>query len=137
MTDGLYIGAAREGGARVFLDTDHLTTHAICLGMTGSGKTGLGIVTLEELARRGIPLLIIDLKGDMLNLLLNFPNLSPSEFEPWLPPDNRASEDATTAAAEQATLWKKGLNSSGLDGTDVAAVSQGVRWRVAGHPEPS
>lgn len=130
MTDGLYIGAAREGGARVLLDTDHLTTHAVCLGMTGSGKTGLGIVTLEELARRGIPLLIIDLKGDMLNLLLNFPNLSPSEFEPWLAPDARASEDSATAATEQATLWRKGLNRSGLHGSDVAAVAQGVRWRL-------
>ncbi len=130
MTDGLYVGAALEGGARVFLDADHLTTHAVCLGMTGSGKTGLGIVTLEELARRGTPLLIIDLKGDMLNLLLNFPNLSSAEFEPWLAPDTKASKDSTTAAAEQAALWKKGLNGCGLDGTDVAAVAQGVRWRL-------
>ena len=54
---------------------DHLTTHAVCLGMTGSGKTGLGIVALEELARRRVPLLVIDLKGDMVDLLLNFPDL--------------------------------------------------------------
>ncbi|MCK5378183.1 MAG: DUF87 domain-containing protein [Acidobacteria bacterium] len=130
MTDGLYIGAAREGGARVFLDTNHLTTHAICLGMTGSGKTGLGIVTLEELARRGVPLLIIDLKGDMLNLLLNFPDLSPPDFEPWLPPDAKTSEASATAAAKQAALWRKGLKSSGLEGSDVAAVARGVRWQL-------
>ncbi|MEN8165100.1 MAG: DUF87 domain-containing protein, partial [Acidobacteriota bacterium] len=130
MTDGLYVGAAREGGARVFLDTDHLTTHAVCLGMTGSGKTGLGIVTLEELARQGVPLLIIDLKGDMLNLLLNFPDLSPLDFEPWLPPDAKASEDPATLAAEQASLWRKGLEGSGLDGNDIAAVGRGVRWRL-------
>ncbi len=128
MTDGLYIGTAREGGARVSLDTDHLTTHAVCLGMTGSGKTGLGIVALEELARRGVPLLIIDLKGDMLDLLLNFPDLSPLDFQPWLPPDAKASEDSAAVAAKQAALWSKGLKSSGLDGTDVAAVAQGVRW---------
>ncbi len=130
MTNGLYIGTAREGGARISLDTDHLTTHAVCLGMTGSGKTGLGIVALEELARRGVPLLIIDLKGDMLDLLLNFPDLSPSDFEPWLPPDAKASEDPATVAAKQAALWSKGLKNSGLDGTDVAAVAQGVRWQL-------
>lgn len=130
MPDGLYVGTAREGGARVSLDTDHLTTHAVCLGMTGSGKTGLGIVALEELARRGVPLLIIDLKGDMLDLLLNFPDLSPSDFEPWLPPDAKASEDPESVAIKLAALWSKGLKDSGLDGTDVAAVAEGVRWQL-------
>ena len=130
MTDGMYIGTAREGGARVFLETDHLTTHAVCLGMTGSGKTGLGIVALEELARQRVPLLIIDLKGDMLNLLLNFPNLSPSDFEPWLPPDTRASENTAAVAAQQAAVWQKGLAGSGLDGDDIAAVANGVQWHL-------
>lgn len=130
MTDGMYLGAAREGGARVFLDADHLTTHAVCLGMTGSGKTGLGIVALEELARRRVPLLIIDLKGDMLNLLLNFPNLSPSDFEPWLPPDAGSAGETASIAAQQATLWKNGLEGSGLDGDDIAAVKNGVRWNL-------
>lgn len=130
MSDGLYLGTAREGGARVLLDIDHLTTHAVCLGMTGSGKTGLGIVALEELARRGIPMLIIDLKGDMLNLLLNFPDLSPAQFEPWLPPDSKTSGDTSEAANAQAELWRKGLQGCGLDGSDVAAVGRGVRWRL-------
>ncbi len=58
----LYLGSEIDGIDRVHLDMDHLTTHAVCLGMTGSGKTGLGIVALEELARRKIPLLIIDPK---------------------------------------------------------------------------
>ena len=130
MTDGLYIGAGLVDGARVLLDADHLTTHAVCLGMTGSGKTGLGIVTLEELATRGTPLLIIDLKGDMLNLLLNFPKLSPRDFEPWLPQDAKTSGDGATAAVKLAKLWQSGLNGSGLDGADVAAVAQGVQWQL-------
>ena len=81
----MYIGRTLDGGANVTLDMDHLTTHAVCFGMTGSGKTGLGIVALEELARSGIPLLVIDLKGDMVNLLLNFPELAPGDFAPWIP----------------------------------------------------
>ncbi len=83
----MYIGRTLDGGANVTLDMDHLTTHAVCFGMTGSGKTGLGIVALEELARSGIPLLVIDLKGDMVNLLLNFPELAPGDFAPWIPGD--------------------------------------------------
>ena len=82
----LYVGTEIDGERRVTLDADHLTTHAVCVGMTGSGKTGLGIVALEELARRGISLLVVDLKGDMVDLLLNFPSFSPAEFEPWHPP---------------------------------------------------
>jgi len=64
----LFLGTALDGTGSVRLDMDHLTTHAVCLGMTGSGKTGLGIVALEELARRGVSQLIIDLKGDMVDL---------------------------------------------------------------------
>ncbi len=83
----LYLGNEIEGNEPVTLDMDHLTTHAVCVGMTGSGKTGLGIVVLEELARRGVSLLVIDLKGDMVDLLLNFPSLAGEDFAPWLPPD--------------------------------------------------
>ncbi|HSO23699.1 MAG TPA: helicase HerA-like domain-containing protein, partial [Chondromyces sp.] len=79
---GLYLGTALDGDGPVTLDPDHLTTHAVCVGMTGSGKTGLGIVALEELARRGVSLLIIDLKGDMVDLLLNFPSLEAAAFAP-------------------------------------------------------
>ena len=65
-------------------DAKDLTTHAVCLGMTGSGKTGLGIGLLEEAAIDGIPVIVIDPKGDLGNLLLTFPNLSPADFEPWV-----------------------------------------------------
>ncbi|MDD3617872.1 MAG: DUF87 domain-containing protein, partial [Desulfobulbaceae bacterium] len=62
----------------------HLTTHAAILGMTGSGKTGLGIGLLEEAAMDRIPALVIDPKGDMANLLLTFPEMRPEDFKPWL-----------------------------------------------------
>ncbi len=62
----------------------NLTTHAVCLGMTGSGKTGLGIALLEEAALEKIPAIIIDPKGDVSNLLLIFPELSAEEFRPWV-----------------------------------------------------
>jgi hypothetical protein len=126
----LFLGDDLNDGSRIGLDADHLTTHAVCLGMTGSGKTGLGIVALEELARRGVPLLVVDLKGDMVNLLLSFPSLEPSDFEPWLTDDMVAGRDRAAVAAEQATLWRDGLERSGLGSADVAAVRDGVRWQL-------
>jgi len=120
----LFLGTGLADGSRAILDMDHLTTHAVCVGMTGSGKTGLGIVALEELARRGVPLLIIDLKGDMVNLLLNFPELAPDDFAPWLPPDARGS------AAEQAAAWRYGLEGAGLGPRDLSAVANGVGWQI-------
>jgi hypothetical protein len=128
--DRLYIGTALGGGGRAELDADHLTTHAACLGMTGSGKTGLGIVVLEELARRRVPLLIVDLKGDMVNLLLNFPSLLPEDFEPWLPADAVEDRDRREVAVEQAELWRSGLHRCGLASEDLEAVSSGVAWQL-------
>jgi hypothetical protein len=98
--------------------------------MTGSGKTGLGIVVLEELARRGIPLLVVDLKGDMVNLLLNFPSLSPKDFEPWLPADAVEGRDRGEVAVEQAEFWRSGLERSGLGPEDLEAVRSGVAWQL-------
>lgn len=128
MSDGgLFLGTALDGDQRVTLDPDHLTTHAVCVGMTGSGKTGLGIVALEELARRGVSLLIIDLKGDMVDLLLNFPSLEAAAFAPWLPPD---ASGAGADGAAQAELWRRGLEGAGLGPEDMRAVQQGVRWQL-------
>ncbi len=126
----MYIGRTFDGGSEVTLDMDHLTTHAVCFGMTGSGKTGLGIVALEELARVGVPLLVIDLKGDMVNLLLNFPDLLPEDFEPWIPRDQVGPEGRHAAAAVQARIWSEGLSGSGLGSPDLTAVQTGVRWQL-------
>ena len=77
----------------VHYDARDLTTHAVCLGMTGSGKTGLGVILLEEAALDGVPSLVIDPKGDMTNLLLTFPDLRPEDFRPWVNPDDARRKD--------------------------------------------
>src|SRR5215216_5114951 len=68
----------------VLYDSSDLTTHAVCVGMTGSGKTGLCLALLEEAALNGIPAIAIDPKGDLGNLLLAFPKLRPEDFRPWV-----------------------------------------------------
>jgi hypothetical protein len=97
--------------APVNYDARDLTTHAVCVGMTGSGKTGLCIGLLEEAALDGVPALIIDPKGDLTNLLLTFPDLLPSDFLPWINLDDaRRKGLAPQQYAEQtAETWGKGL----------------------------
>jgi len=92
-------------------DSRDLVTHAVCVGMTGSGKTGLCLALLEEAAMDGIPAIIIDPKGDLGNLMLTFPDLTPEEFLPWINPDDAARKNQTPAeyAAGQATMWEQGL----------------------------
>ncbi len=92
-------------------DSDDLTTHAVCVGMTGSGKTGLCLSLLEEAALDGIPAIAIDPKGDLGNLLLAFPNLAPSDFRPWIDESEAARKQMSPDdfAAAQAELWRNGL----------------------------
>ncbi len=92
-------------------DARDLTTHAVCVGMTGSGKTGLCIGLLEEAAMDKVPALIIDPKGDMTNLLLQFENLSPEEFAPWINADDAARKGLSVEEYTKATAdkWKNGL----------------------------
>ena len=99
----------------VHYDARDLTTHAVCLGMTGSGKTGLGVILLEEAALDGVPSLVIDPKGDMTNLLLTFPDLLTEDFAPWINPDDarRKDMDQESYAASMANLWRKGLAGTG------------------------
>ena len=94
-------------------DAKDLTTHAVCVGMTGSGKTGLCVGLLEEAAIDGIPALIIDPKGDMGNLMLNFPDLKPADFRPWVDPSAAARKGMTVDqyAKNRADLWRGGLKS--------------------------
>src|SRR5258708_16186167 len=85
----------------VLYDSKDLVTHALCVGMTGSGKTGLGIAVIEEAAIDGVPVIVIDPKGDLTNLLLTFPNLRPDDFVPWINEDEarRAGKSPAEFAA--------------------------------------
>jgi hypothetical protein len=96
-------------------DSKDLVTHAVCVGMTGSGKTGLCIGLLEEAAIDGIPALIIDPKGDLANLMLNFPQLRGEDFAPWINEDDARKKGLSPAdyATQQAEMWKKGLGDWG------------------------
>src|SRR6266542_2217443 len=101
---------AAKPGILLYVSAD-LVTHAVCVGMTGSGKTGLCIALLEEAAIDGIPAIVIDPKGDLGNLLLTFPELRPEDFAPWINEDDAWKENLSVAdaAAKQAGLWRSGL----------------------------
>ncbi len=105
----------------VLLDSRDLTTHGVIIGMTGSGKTGLGIGLLEEAAIDGIPVIAIDPKGDLGNIMLTFPDLQPRDFRPWVDVQAAAvaNQNPDEFAAAQAGLWKKGLADWGQDGQRI------------------
>src|SRR6187549_1851159 len=92
----------------VLYDSKDLVTHAMCVGMTGSGKTGLGITLIEEAAIDGVPVLAIDPKGDLANLLLTFPRLDAAEFLPWIDPAEAAARKLSVEehAAAEAERWR-------------------------------
>ncbi|MBP6298717.1 MAG: DUF87 domain-containing protein, partial [Anaerolineae bacterium] len=107
----------------VYYDSRDLTTHAVVLGMTGSGKTGLCITMLEEAILDDLPAIIIDPKGDITNLLLSFPDMNQAEFEPWVNVDDarRANMSVQQFASDEARRWKSGLSDWGI-------VPDRVRW---------
>src|SRR5690242_1381262 len=112
----------------ILYDSKDLVTHAVCVGMTGSGKTGLCIGLLEEAAIDGIPAIAIDPKGDIANLLLTFPELRPADFRPWINEDEARTKGLTADeyAAKQAELWKNGLASFGEDGARIKKLKDAV-----------
>jgi hypothetical protein len=105
----------------VLYDSKDLTTHGVIIGMTGSGKTGLGIGLLEEAAMDRIPVIAIDPKGDLANLLLTFPDLAPSDFRPWINEDTARQKgmDPDAFAAQQAEQWRQGLADWHQDGERI------------------
>ncbi|MGA7992463.1 MAG: helicase HerA-like domain-containing protein [Thermoanaerobaculia bacterium] len=117
----LFLGRAvdpatgKTGGEDFRLEASDLTTHGLIVGMTGSGKTALGIVLIEELLQRGVPVLAVDPKGDLGNLLLDFPTLAPEEFAPFVDPSAGTPES-------EAKKWTDGLAGWGLGPADVRAL---------------
>ncbi|MEM7034805.1 MAG: DUF87 domain-containing protein [Chloroflexota bacterium] len=113
-------------------DPDDLTTHAVVVGMTGSGKTGLCLDLMEEAALNNLPAILIDPKGDITNLLLHFPELLPADFEPWINPDNarRAGKTVGETAAETASLWKNGLAGWGIESDRIQNLKDSVHRAI-------
>ncbi|HVH17800.1 MAG TPA: DUF87 domain-containing protein, partial [Myxococcota bacterium] len=119
--------------APLLYDAKDLTTHAVIVGMTGSGKTGLAISLLEEAVLDGIPVVAIDPKGDLPNLLLSFPELRPQDFRPWIDAASaaRAGRTPDDEAAAVAKRWREGLASWGQDGARIArfaSASERIVW---------
>ena len=133
-TGTFYLGRTLSPVAKqqLFYDSKDLTTHAVCVGMTGSGKTGLGIVILEEAALNKIPAIIIDPKGDLGNLLLTFPELSPQEFQPWVDEAEAERQGMSVAAYAEsiAKTWKEGLAAWGEDAERIQKLKSMVEMDI-------
>jgi len=133
-----YLGKEYDGEARQILDNlilydaRDLTTHALCVGMTGSGKTGLCVSLLEEAALDGIPAIIIDPKGDMPNLMLRFPKLAPKDFRPWIDDGaaTRAGQTPDEFAATTAKQWREGLAGWGQTPERIRRLSEACDMRI-------
>ncbi len=116
----------------VLYDSKDLNTHAVIIGMTGSGKTGLGISLLEEALIDNIPVIAIDPKGDLPNLLLNFPDFKPDDFRPWINEQDALNKGLTPEkyAAKQAEMWQKGLASWDQEPERVARLRSAAEYAV-------
>ncbi len=133
-----YLGRRYDADAKsptselVLYDSKDLVTHALCVGMTGSGKTGLGVAVIEEAAIDAVPVIVIDPKGDLTNLVLTFPELSAGDFQPWVNEDDarRAGKDVQTFASEQAERWKKGLADWGEDGARIQRLKDSAEFTI-------
>jgi Helicase HerA, central domain len=111
----------KRNGEPVLLEAADLTTHGVIVGMTGSGKTRLSVVLIEEVLLAGIPTLVIDPKGDLGNPLLTFPELKPEDFAPWV-----ESGDP----AEVATQWSEGLASWGIEPSRIAQLRDAAEFTI-------
>ncbi|MFO0774754.1 MAG: ATP-binding protein [Nitrospiraceae bacterium] len=133
-----YLGRPYDLAARtpkpgfLLYDSKDLVTHAVCVGMTGSGKTGLCLSLLEEAAIDGIPAIVIDPKGDIGNLLLTFPQLRADDFQPWINEDDARKKGLSPAdfGAKQAELWKSGLAQWGQDGARIQRLRDAAEMTI-------
>ena len=125
-------GDAASGGGPLLIDARRFTTHAICVGMTGSGKTGLLIDLIEEAALDGIPTLVVDPKGDLANVLLSFPALAAADFLPWVEADAARREGITVEelAERTARKWRDGLAASGQSADRIRRLHEAADMAV-------
>jgi hypothetical protein len=116
----------------VVVPSGDLTTHGVIVGMTGSGKTGLGVVLIEEVLSSGIPTLLIDPKGDLTNLCLMFPWLDGPSFAPWVNEGDaeKAGQSVADFAAAQAESWRNGLSGWGVGGERIAKLRDSVEFTI-------
>ncbi len=114
------------------ISSGDFTTHGVIVGMTGSGKTGLGIVLVEEALSAGVPALLIDPKGDLTNLCLTFPQLAPTDFQPWVNEGDasKAGQSVPDFAAAQAKAWTDGLAAWGIASDRIAALRNDVTFTI-------
>ena len=121
-----------DSSSHVSVATDKLTTHGVIVGMTGSGKTGLGVIVIEEALKSGLPVIAIDPKGDLTNLCLTFPNLAPTDFRPWVDEAQakNAGQTPDEFAASQAELWTKGLGGWDLAGSDIGELRANTDFTI-------
>jgi len=126
------LAAKRRKEDLVLYDSRDLVTHAVCVGMTGSGKTGLCISLLEEAAIDGVPALVIDPKGDLGNLMLTFPELRGADFLPWVNEEEarRKGVEPAVYAESQAALWKRGLAEWGQDGERIRRLREAAEFAI-------
>src|SRR5512145_777447 len=110
-------------GGKAEMPASHLTTHSVIVGMTGSGKTGLVTVLVEEALRAAIPVLVIDVKGDLPNLKLAFPSFDPALMTPWVEPAPGDDDGIADAPIVQAALeaHREGLGVWAIGEADLAA----------------
>ncbi len=122
------LASGQLASEKMLYEANDLTTHAVCVGMTGSGKTGLCLALLEEAGIDNIPAIIIDPKGDLSNLLLTFPQLRTEDFAPWIDAEEakRAGTTPDQLATKTAETWKKGLDDWGQDGARIQRLRDAV-----------
>ena len=128
-----YLGREKNNPENLLLyPSKHLTTHGIIVGMTGSGKTGLAIDLIEEAAIDGVPAILIDPKGDLADILLQFPELDPTDFRPWISEEEaaRSAISPDELAAKTAEMWRKGLAGWGQDGERIRMLKAAADYAV-------